>query len=95
MAQRQKKWAPKVGALKGVRGAKGGPEGWGAQNFALFSPLPPQFSFFFFFLWVFSRAILVVFEAPGPTTLKIDSGAPASSCVPTQKLPRGQLSQIE
>ena len=27
-------------------GSRRGPKGWGAQNFALFSPLPPQFSFF-------------------------------------------------
>ena len=35
-AQKYKKWGPEGG----------GPAGWGAQNFTLFSPLPPLFSFF-------------------------------------------------
>ena len=56
-----------VEACPGRVGWGGGPwgsEGWGAQNFVLFS-LPPQFSFFLP-SWGSSRGILVVFEAPGP-----------------------------
>ena len=45
--------APKGGPRR-VRPEGQGPEGWGAQNFALFVSL-----------WVFSGGILVVFEAPG------------------------------
>ena len=54
-----KGWSPEGGAQNG-RAQKGGgpdgwrPEGWGAQNFALFFPLPPQFSFFLLSLEVFS-----------------------------------------
>ena len=44
-------WRPKPGKRGPEGWAKGGarrvePEGWGAQNFAFFFPLPPQFSFF-------------------------------------------------
>ena len=37
-----------------------GPEGWGAQHFTLFFPLPLPFSLFFS-LWGSSRGVLVVF----------------------------------
>ena len=43
----------------------------GAQNFALFSPLPLPFRSFS--LWRSSRGILVVFEAPGPSNVHVCS----------------------
>ena len=50
--------APKGGAPKGGGEEGQGPEGWGAQNFALFFPLPPQFSSL---SWGSFRGILVGF----------------------------------
>ena len=61
--------SPKGGSPKGG-GPKGwGTEGWGAQNFALFFLSPTGHSFFS--LWGFSRGILVVFEAPGRSNVRV------------------------
>ena len=62
----QKGGAQKGGAQKGGAQKGGAQKGGEAQNFALFFPSPPQFSFFFFSLGVFSWNFGGVFEAPGP-----------------------------
>ena len=41
-------------------------KGWGAQNFALFFPSPPQLSFFLLSLGVLSWNLGGVFEVQGP-----------------------------
>ena len=48
-----------------------GPEVWGAQKFRAFFPSPATVSFFFVSLWVSSRGILVVFEAPEPSIVHV------------------------
>ena len=48
-----------------------GAEGWGAQNFALFSPVPPQNSFFSSLSGGLSRGILVVFEVAGRSNVHV------------------------
>ena len=49
----------------------GGPEGWGAQNFALFFPSPAGKFVLFFPLWGLSRGILVVFKASGCSNVHV------------------------
>ena len=57
-------WSPN---LEKVGSRRVGPRRVEAQNFALFfSPLPPPFRSFCVSLWVSSRGIFVLFEAPGP-----------------------------
>ena len=48
----------------------GGPKGGGPKFRAFFFPLPPLFSHFFS-LWVSSRGILVLFEAPGNSNVQV------------------------
>ena len=48
-----------------------GPEGWGAQRFALFFPSPAPFSLFLFFSGVFSWNFNGVFEAPGVSNVHV------------------------
>ena len=58
--------------MLGCRGWKGGGQkGWGAQNFALFFPLPPQNSIFSSLSGGSSRGFLVVFEAPGHSNVHV------------------------
>ena len=57
----RKSGPPKGGALKG-----GGPEGWEAQNFVLFFPRPPLFSFFLPLLGVVSWNFGGVIEGRDP-----------------------------
>ena len=69
-AQTQKKLGPGVPPPEGW-GREGGPKGGRGQNFALFFPsLAPIFALFLS-LWGSSRGILVVFEAPGPSTVHV------------------------
>ena len=62
------RWGPRrVGVPKGWRTQKKwGPKGGGPKISRFLFPLPPPFSLFLS-LWVSSRGILVVFEAPGPS----------------------------
>ena len=63
----------KSGAPKGV-GQGGGPEGWEAQNFALFFPLPASiFALFVSLLGVFSWNFGSVFETPEPLNVRVCS----------------------
>ena len=46
-------------------------EGWEAQNFELFFPSLDSIFALFVSLWVSSRGISVVFEAPGPSNVHV------------------------
>ena len=71
---------PKGGGPKGW-GPKGWPEGWGARKVGAEGVGGPKFRAFFalshrkflslFSLWGFSRGILVVFEAPGRSNVRV------------------------
>ena len=50
---------------------KWGPEGWEAQNFALFFPSPAAIFILLSLSWGSSRGILVVFEAPGRSNVHV------------------------
>ena len=73
-----KGWGPEVTRTglgpKGEEGPKprkkSGPEGWEAQNFALFSLSRHHFALLVS-LWVSYRGILVVFEASGPSNVHV------------------------
>ena len=52
-------------------GGKGGPEGWEAQHFALFFPLPPPFSFFFSFTGGLLVGFWWCFGGPGPSHVRV------------------------
>ena len=66
--------APKGGAPKGGAPKGGAPKGGGrtvgAQNFALFFPSPATVFIFSLSFGLF-RGILVVFEAPGPSNVRV------------------------
>ena len=57
-----------VGACRGWGPKERGPEGWRAQHFALFFLSRWKFHSFF---WGSSRGILVVFEAPGRSNVRV------------------------
>ena len=63
-AQTQKKWSPEGWGPKGAA-PKGGPEGWGAQNFALFFPSPTTNFALFISLCVFSWSFGGVWKRRG------------------------------
>ena len=69
-AQTQKKSGPEGWGVEGW-GAEGwGPEGWGPES-SRFSSLSHHRFALFVSLWVSSRGILVVFEAPEPSNVHV------------------------
>ena len=64
-------WGPEGWGPEGWGPEGWGPGGWGAQNFALFFPSPAAKFVLFFPLWGSSRGILVVFEAPGRSNVRV------------------------
>ena len=64
--------ARRWGAQKGG-GPKGGDLKAGARSFALFFPSPAPIFALLLSLWCSSRGILVVFEAPGPSNVHVES----------------------
>ena len=86
-ARTHKIGAPKGGAPHGGATRKGGhPKGWGAQKFALFSPLPPQFSFFLPSLGGLLVEFWWCFEAPGLSNVHVRSSR-AVVCVKPRREP--------
>ena len=78
---RKKVRARRVGARRVGCSKGGGPEGWPAQNFALFFSSPTPIFILFFSLWGSSRGILVVFWSVGPSNvlvfaLRLSCGSP-------------------
>ena len=80
-AQTQKKWGPKGGgpkggaqkggAQKGGAPKSGAPKGGGPKISRFFFPSPATKFVLFFPLWGSSRGILVVFEAPGRSNVRV------------------------
>ena len=69
----QIKWGPEGW------GPKVGPEGWRAQNFALFFHSPAAKFVLFFPLWRSFRGIFLVFEVGGPGERRSGKGGPGST----------------
>ena len=82
-------WVGEKWALKGGGSNGGGPEGVGGPKFRAFFPCPAAKFVLFFPLWGSSRGILVVFEAPGGSNVRV--WALGLSCAS----PGGPNTQIE
>ena len=67
----RKSRAPKGGAPKGGAPKGGAPKGGGGAKICAFFPLPSHICALFVSLWVSSRGILVVFEAPGRSNVHV------------------------
>ena len=73
--QTQKKWGHREPLPESWSPERWGSEGWGAQNFALFPSPANPFSLFCLCRGVFSSNFGGVFEAPGPSNVRLGSRA--------------------